>query len=126
MDAVTVEIASATVVVLGGAWIGAPGQDLGVAYRDSGVEGVADRRVTQQMRTDVSRDARDFRYPLHHPVDVAAIHGLPGHRSQHQGSFGAFPATGFKDADDRNREWNGGRLGALADQVQTRCPRRAS
>jgi hypothetical protein len=33
--------------VLGGAGVGVPGEDLGVAQRDAGVEGVGDRGVPQ-------------------------------------------------------------------------------
>ncbi len=39
--------------VLGGAGIGVPGEDLGVAQRDAGVEGVGDRRVPQRVGADV-------------------------------------------------------------------------
>src|SRR3546814_8335515 len=40
---------------LGGAWVGVPDEDLGVAQRHSGVEGVGDRGVPQRMRADVAR-----------------------------------------------------------------------
>jgi len=39
--------------VLGGAGIGVPGEDQGVAQRDAGVEGVGDRRVPQRVGADV-------------------------------------------------------------------------
>lgn len=41
MDSVAVEIAAG--VVLGGPWVGMSGEDLGVAERDSGAEGIGDR-----------------------------------------------------------------------------------
>ena len=47
VNAVPIEVASGAVVVLGGAWVRMAGQDLGVAQRDAGVEGVGDRRVPQ-------------------------------------------------------------------------------
>ena len=43
VDAVAVKVAARAVVVLGGARIGVPGQDLGVTQRDSCVQGVGDR-----------------------------------------------------------------------------------
>jgi len=39
---VAVEVAAGSVVVLGGAGVGVPGQYLGVAQRDAGVQGVGD------------------------------------------------------------------------------------
>ena len=45
VDAVAVEVATCAVVVLGGTRVGVPGEDLGVAERDSGIEGVGDRGV---------------------------------------------------------------------------------
>ena len=42
MDPVAVEVASGAIVVLGGAGVGVPGEDLRVAERDAGVEGVGD------------------------------------------------------------------------------------
>lgn len=47
VDAVPVEVAAGAVVVLGRAGVGVPGQDLRVAKRDTGVEGVGDRGVPQ-------------------------------------------------------------------------------
>ncbi len=38
-----VEVAAGAVVVLGGARVGVPGQDLRVTERDAGVQGVGDR-----------------------------------------------------------------------------------
>jgi hypothetical protein len=40
VDAVAVEVAAGAVVVLGGPWVGVPGEDLCVAERYAGVEGV--------------------------------------------------------------------------------------
>ena len=42
-----VEVAAGAIVVLGGAWVGVPCEDLGVAEWDAGVEGVGDRGVPQ-------------------------------------------------------------------------------
>lgn len=50
MDAVAVEVASGAVVVLGCAWVGVAGEDLGVAQRYSGVERVGDCGVPQGVR----------------------------------------------------------------------------
>ena len=47
MDAVPVEVAAGAVVVLGGSGVCVSGEDLGIAQRDPGVEGVGDRRMTQ-------------------------------------------------------------------------------
>nr|WP_228266054.1 hypothetical protein [Microlunatus elymi] len=47
MDGVTVEVAGRSVVVLGSAGIGMPGEDLSVAEWDAGVEGVGDGGVPQ-------------------------------------------------------------------------------
>jgi hypothetical protein len=44
---VPVEVAAGAVVVLGGSWFGVPGEDLGVAEGDAGVEGVGDGGVPQ-------------------------------------------------------------------------------
>jgi hypothetical protein len=46
---VSVEVASGSVVVLGGAGVGMAGEDLGVAERDACVEGVGDRCVPQRV-----------------------------------------------------------------------------
>lgn len=59
-----------TVVVLGGAW-GMASQDLRVAQRDAGVEGVGDRGVPQQVRADVAGDASELRDPGDHPEGIA-------------------------------------------------------
>jgi len=45
MDAVSVEVATGAVVVLGGAWVGVAGEDLGVSQGDARVQGVGDRGV---------------------------------------------------------------------------------
>ena len=47
VDAVAVEVAAGAVVVLGRARVGVSGQDLRVAQRDAGIEGVGDRGVAQ-------------------------------------------------------------------------------
>ncbi len=48
VDAVAVEVAPGSVVVLGGSRVGVTDQDLGVAKGDAGVKGVGDRRVPQE------------------------------------------------------------------------------
>lgn len=57
MDAVTVEVAAGAVIVLGGSRIGVSREDLGVAERDPGVEGVRDCRMSQRVRADVTGDS---------------------------------------------------------------------
>ena len=54
MDAVAVEVALGSVVVLGGAGVGVAGEDLCVSQWDSGVEGVGDGGVAQGVGADVS------------------------------------------------------------------------
>jgi hypothetical protein len=46
---VAVEVAAGAVVVLGGAGVGVPGEDLRIAERDTGVERVGDRGVPQRV-----------------------------------------------------------------------------
>ena len=48
VDSVPVEVASSAVVVLGGARVGMPGQDLGITQRDPDVQGVCDRRCRSE------------------------------------------------------------------------------
>jgi hypothetical protein len=60
VDAVTVQVAAGSVVVLGGAGIGVTGQDLGVSERYSGVKGVGDGGVAQRVGADVSWNAGDL------------------------------------------------------------------
>ena len=45
----SVEVPSGTVVVLGGARVGVPGEDLGIAEGNAGVQGVGDGGVTQRV-----------------------------------------------------------------------------
>jgi hypothetical protein len=61
VDAVAVEVATGSVVVLGGARVGVAGKDLRVTQRDAGVQGIRDRRVPQRMGADVPRDASGYR-----------------------------------------------------------------
>jgi hypothetical protein len=77
VDAVAVEVAAGSVVVLGGAWVCVSGEDLRVSQGDTGVEGVRDRGVAQRVRVDVPGDPRGGRDPADHPVDVAAVDRLP-------------------------------------------------
>jgi hypothetical protein len=99
---VAVEVAPSSVVVLGGAWVGVSGQDLGVAERDSGVEGVGDGCVAQGVGADVARDARGPGDPDHHPVDVAPVDGPSRERAQDQRSFGALSAASLQSAEYRD------------------------
>jgi hypothetical protein len=57
MDTVPVEVAASAVVVLGGAWVGVPSQDLGIPERNAGVEGVGDRDMAQRVRADMAGNA---------------------------------------------------------------------
>jgi hypothetical protein len=50
VDAVSVEVAAGAVAVLGGAWVGVAGEDLGVPEWDPGVQRVGDCRVTKRTR----------------------------------------------------------------------------
>jgi hypothetical protein len=76
MDAMSVEVAAGTVVVLGGAWVGVPGQDLGVAEGNVGVEGVGDGCVPQRVGAAVTRDASGLRDADDHPADVTTLDEL--------------------------------------------------
>lgn len=60
VDAVAVEVASGSVVVLGGPWAGVASQDLGIAQRHSGVQSVGDRTMPQRVKADVAGDACDL------------------------------------------------------------------
>ncbi len=86
VDAVTVEVAAGSVVVLGGAGVGMAGQDLRVSQRDPGVQGVGDGSVPQRVGADVPVDAGDLGNPEHHPVDVSTVDRLPGCRAPCKGS----------------------------------------
>lgn len=50
-----VEVSAGSVVVLCGAWVCVPGQDLGVSQWHAGIEGVGDRGMAQRVRADASR-----------------------------------------------------------------------
>ena len=97
MDAVSVEVAAA-VVVLGGSRVGVTGQDLGVAQRHAGVERVGDRRVTQRVRADVARDPGGLRDPGDHSVGVAAVDRLARGGTQDQRTGDPVAAAGLDDA----------------------------
>ena len=73
VDAVTVEVAARPVVVLGGARVGMASQDLCVAERNAGVQGIGDRGMAQGVRADVSGNLCDLRDPDDHPVGIAAV-----------------------------------------------------
>ena len=113
-----VEVAAGAVVVLGSSRIGVSREDLGVAERNPGVEGVRDCRVSQRVRADVTGDASRLRYPQHHPVDVATVDRRTRHGTQDQRPGDAFTATGFQNSQDWDRQRHGGGLVALAHQVQ--------
>jgi hypothetical protein len=118
MDAMSVQVASGPVVVLGGAWVGVAGEDLGVAERDAGIECVGDRGVTQRVWADVPRDASDLRDPGNHAVGVAAVDRPTRDRAQDQQSGCALVAAGFQT---RNTDTVSGIVAGLlpfAQQVQ--------
>jgi len=58
VNAVAVAVAAGAVVVLGGAGVGMPGQDLGIAQRHACVLGVGDGRTPQGVWADVARGSR--------------------------------------------------------------------
>ena len=58
------------------------------------------------------RDAGD------HPVDVASVDRPPGDRSEHEWPTDALTAAGLERSEHGHRDRHGGRLVALADQVQ--------
>lgn len=66
-----VEVATHSVVVLGGAGVSVVGEDLGIARRHSGVERVVDSRVAEYVRVDVVGDAGGSRDPRDQPVAIA-------------------------------------------------------
>jgi hypothetical protein len=74
--------------------------------------------MPERVRADVARDACGLGDPGDHPVAVASVDRLAGERAEDQPTFGAFSAAGLEDPQDRDGQWHGGRLGALADQVQ--------
>ena len=55
MDAVAVEVAASTVVVLGGAGVGVPGEIPSITEWDSGAESVRDRGVAARLGADMPR-----------------------------------------------------------------------
>jgi hypothetical protein len=56
VDAVAGKVAACAVVVLGSAGVSVTRQNLSIPERDSGVESVGDRGVTQRVWAHVSRD----------------------------------------------------------------------
>ena len=56
-------------------------EDLGVAERNAGVEGVGDRRMTQRVWADVTGDPGSLRGPRDHPVGIAAVDRPARHRA---------------------------------------------
>ncbi len=129
MDAVAVEVSSRAVVVLGGAWVGVAGEDLGVTKRYSGIEGVRDRGVPQRMGTDVARDAGNLRDPQNHPVDVASVDRPPGNRSQDERSSGPVVRCPRHASRARMTGTVSGMVAGLVPlptRCRTRWPRRVS
>lgn len=114
----SVEVSAGVVVVLGCAWVGVPRQDLRVAERDAGVEGVGDGGVTQRVWADVSRDARDLGDPHNHQVDVSAVDGIPRAGSQDERPLGSLSSAGLEDTKYGDRGWHGGGLVAFPDQAK--------
>ena len=90
VDSVAVEVAPCAVVVLGGPGVGMAGEDLGVAERHAGVEGVGDRRVTERVRADVTGDPGSLRDPRDHPIGIAAIDRIARDWPQDQWPGGPF------------------------------------
>jgi hypothetical protein len=74
--------------------------------------------MPERVRADVARDAGRLGDPGDHPVAVPSVDRLAGERAEDQPTFGAFPAAGLEDPQDRDGQRHGGQLGALADQVQ--------
>ena len=56
--------------------------------------------------------------PGDHPVGVASVDRVAGDRPEDQPACGALPAAGLQHAQDGDGQRHGGRLVALADQVQ--------
>src|SRR5918994_1128048 len=95
VDSVAVEVAAGAVVVLGGSWVGVTGEDLGVAERNTGVECVGDRRMTQRVGADVTGDPCSLGDPGDHPVGVAAVDRLARGWPQDQRTGGPLAAAGL-------------------------------
>lgn len=51
-----VEISSCALVVLGRSWVGVPGEDLGVAERDTGIEAAGNGGVARGHRVGTERE----------------------------------------------------------------------
>jgi len=118
VDAVAVEISSGTVVVFGGSRVGVPGEDLGVPQRDASVEGVGDGGVAQRVRADVSGDRCGPGDALDHPIHVTSINRLAGERTQDERSGAPLASACLEHSKNRDSDWHGGGLVALADYVQ--------
>jgi hypothetical protein len=63
-------------------------------------------------------DAGGFGDPGDHPVGVASVDRFPGNWSQYQQPGGPLAEAGLQDAEHRDGQRHGGRLVALADQVE--------
>jgi len=98
---VAVEVATCSVVVLCGAWVGVAGEDLGIAKGDAGIECVGDGCMAKGVWADVSGDPRGASDALNHPVDVATVDRVACEWAQDQWPFDALPAAGLKLAQDR-------------------------
>jgi len=76
-----------------------------------------DRGVVR-VWADVAWDAGGFGDPGDHAVGVASVDRVVGDRSLYQRPGGALALAGLQDPEDRDGQRHGGRLVALADQVQ--------
>ena len=124
VDTVAVQVAASAVVVLGGAGVGVPGEDLGIAQGYAGVEGVGDGGVAQGVRADVPRDGGDLGDPYDHPVAVAALDRVLRVRAQDQPPFGALASAGLKNRSRGTVMGMVAGLLPLPTSRRTRCPRR--
>ncbi len=96
-------------VVLRGAGVGVPGQNLGVAYGHAGVEGVGDRRVPQRVRRrggGCRQPSRSARPSGSSRAGRSACERGP----QDEQSIGSFASAGLEDAQDRDGQRHGGGL----------------
>ena len=107
MDSMPVEVAASAVIVLGGPGVGMAGEDLGVAERNTGVEGVGNGRVTQRVRADVTRDPGSLRDTGDHPVRVAPVDRPARRGAQDQRTGGPLAAARLQDAEDRDSQRHG-------------------